>query len=511
MQSTRSALLPPITRGELEANFTNAEWRLDHLYFIVNEDGARVPFVLRDAQRRVLRGMHTRNVILKARQLGFSSFIQLFFLDYCLFHRDIRAGIIAHKRDDAGTIFRDKIKYAYNALPDLLKARIPATKNDAGELLLSNNSSIRVGTLFRSSTANLLHVSEYGYICAHYPGKAREIITGAIPAVHKRGFVFVESTAEGREGGFYEMSQQARHQADAGVPLSALDMKFWFFPWFRHPGYEMDADGVTIPQRLTDYFDGLETTLGISLTPEQRAWYYVTESGAAGLGEDILREHPSTPDEAFAQSIMGAYYKRQMDKAWADGRICSVPHDPELPVHTAWDLGVDDHQAIWFYQRAGDAVHLIDYLEDSGEGLGFYADRLREKGYRYGRHIGPHDIKVREWLTGKSRMESALSEYGIAFEAAPKLPMEDGIDAVRRTLPHCRFDESRCEDGIKALEGYRKEWDEDNGTYKRRPLHNRASHGADGFRALATSARLDDGVFLAGTGEVPGMKGGWFE
>ena len=131
------------------------------------------------AQEDLFREMHFMNVVLKARQLGFTTFIDLFMLDQCLFNSNVRAGIIAHNRDDAKIIFRDKIKYPYDNLPDVLRARISAESDTAQELLFSNNSSIRVGTSLRSGTLQLLHVSEYGKLCAKYPEKAREVRTGA--------------------------------------------------------------------------------------------------------------------------------------------------------------------------------------------------------------------------------------------------------------------------------------------------------------------------------------------
>src|SRR5215207_225947 len=173
-------------RGEsptLLSQFSDWRWRLNNLYWIVNKEGKRTQFKMNWAQENLFNGMHYMNVILKARQLGFTTFIQIFMLDACLFNADIRAGTIAHKLDDAKTIFRDKVKYPYDELPDAIKAARPVIKDSADELMFSNNSSIRVGTSLRSGTLQYLHVSEYGKLCAKYPDKAREVRTGALNTI----------------------------------------------------------------------------------------------------------------------------------------------------------------------------------------------------------------------------------------------------------------------------------------------------------------------------------------
>jgi hypothetical protein len=137
---------------------------------------------------------------------------------------------------------------------------------------------------------------------------------------------------------------------------------------------------------------------------------------------------------------------------------------------------MDDEMAIWFVQRVGREIRLIDYYANSGEGLAHYAKVLKRAPYNYSRHIGPHDIEVRELGTGKSRKETA-EEMGLRpFEVAPKLEVQDGIEAVRNLLPRCWFDAEKCADGIRALKNYRKDWDENRGVWLPRPRHDWASH-----------------------------------
>lgn len=464
--------------------FSDHRWRLNNLYWITDKEGKRQRFELNWAQQELLDGLHYLNLVLKARQLGFTTFIEIYMLDACVFYPDTRAGVIAHTKDDAEAIFRDKIKYAYDNLPDQIKDANPIRRDNTTTLELANNSLIRVGTSLRGGTLQYLHISEFGKICARFPEKAREIVTGALNTIEQGQMAFIESTAEGQEGRFYDLCEEAQAKARLGAKLTPLDWKFHFFAWWREPTYTMDPDGVLIPPSMAKYFAEVEAAIGQTLTAGQRAWY---TKKAETQRDDMKREFPSTPKEAFEASVEGAYYAVQLATAETDGRVGKVPHEPQLQVETWWDLGMDDDMSIWFVQRFGREIRLIDYYANSGEGLAHYAKVIREKPYTYSRHIGPHDIEVRELGTGKSRKETAEGLGLRPFETAPKLEVQDGIESVRNLLARCWFDAERCADGLKALKNYRKDWDENRGVWLPRPRHDWASHGADAFRTGATS------------------------
>jgi hypothetical protein len=474
-----------------QTQLANRRWRLDNLYHIIDKDGRRIPFRLNWAQEALLDGLHHQNVILKARQLGFTTFIQLFMLDACLFNSNIRAGTIAHKLDDAKTIFRDKVKYPYDNLPEQIKAARPIAKDSADELMFNNNSSIRVGTSMRSGTLQYLHISEYGKLCAQFPDKAREVRTGALNTVQAGQVVFLESTAEGKEGHFYELSDAAQSKLRMGTPLTPLDFKFHFFPWWKAPEYELAPTGVIIPEPQRKYFEGLEAMHGIALSPDKRAWY-VKKSEVQMA--DMKREYPSTPEEAFEASVEGAYYGQEMATAELQGRIGHFPASPDLPVHTAWDIGRHDYTAIWFWQRLGKRIRVVHFFQNTGEGLPYYAVELRKlyeaKGWRRKGAIDyvPHDARVTEWGSDRSRIEQMFAQR-LNPQIATELDLADGINAVRAILPICEFDAQACAEGISMLKSYRKEWDEIRGCWKDRPRHDMASHGADAFRYLAAAYR----------------------
>jgi len=458
-------------------------WRINNLYQIVNKQGKLIKFELNWAQKELYEDIWYCNIILKARQLGMSTFVCMLFLDRCLFNPNVSAGIIAHTVDDAQAMFR-RVKLAYDSLPVEIRSQITADNDTAQMIKFSNGSSLRVGTSLRSATFQYLHISEFGKICAKYPDKAREIVTGALNTVDAGQYIFIESTAEGREGYFYDMCKKAQDDAKSKRKLSKLDFKFHFFPWHREPGYRI---GNTFPvdTEMQTYFDHL-ITIGIHLDDEQKAWYIAKEQAQK---EDMRREYPSTAEESWSVSHEGIYYSKYMDMVREQQRIRYVPHDEEILTHTAWDLGYNDSTAIWFFQIVGKEIRLIEYIEGSGESLSHWIGVVKSKNYVYGKHIAPHDINVHEYTSGISR-QAAARKMGMNFIPAIRADIIPGIDAVRGILNRCWFDESKCSQGIKCLENYKKDWDERHACWRSQPCHNGYSHGADAFRTLATGLHL---------------------
>ena len=214
------------------------------------------------------------------------------------------------------------------------------------------------------------------------------------------------------------------------------------------------------------------------------------------LNQERINDQKLRPDVydhvwegAFLIHVEGAYYTVEMREANAEGRISSAPYDRSVGVVTAWDLGVGDSTAIWFAQMVGPEVRLIDYYESSGVGLDHYVAILNSKGYNYTDHILPHDVRVRELGTGKSRLETLDNLCVRPITIAAQLNVDDGIQAVRSLLGRAWFDEEKCERGIDCLRQYRRDYDENNKSFKARPLHDWSSHGADAMRYLAIGYR----------------------
>lgn len=478
-----------MTRAEVLAEqYSDWRWRLNNLYKILTKEGEEIPFRMNWAQERLWDEMHFRNIILKARQLGFTTFICLFMLDRCIWVPNVRAGLIAHNQDDAAAFFKDKVKFPYDQLDEAIRAFNPATEDSAKRLSFRNNSSLRVGTSLRSGTLQYLHISEYGKICAKYPEKAREVKTGALNTVAPGQVVFVESTAEGQSGDFYEMCERGQTLTRTGAGLTEIDYKFMFFPWWENPEYVLYTD-EPIPADIGKYFkallyDDYITARGVTeFTHPQQAWYWKT---AEIQGADMKREFPSTPKEAFEAAVEGAYYANEIAKAEKQGRIGTVLHDDALPVDVWWDLGVRDPTTMWFVQRAGHDIRFIDYYHSSGEGFAHYARVLRqrgeEEGYFYGRMVWPHDGNHRiqdEFARRKSEIWAELwgEEPDIVDRPRNK---KDGIDVVRSMWPRFWIDKTKCAEGLKGLKAYRKEWDDRRGCWSENPYHDWASDPADG-------------------------------
>ena len=461
-----------------QQRLADPKWRLNNLYYIINKQGCKTHFKLNWAQQELYDNMWYCNLVLKARQLGISTFICLLFLDRCLFNSNVSAGIIAHTIEDAQQMFR-RVKFAYDSLPDDLKKLITADNDTAQMLKFSNGSIIRVGTSLRSSTFQYLHISEFGKLCNKYPEKAREVVTGSLNTLSAGQYCFIESTAEGRSGPFFDMCCRSRTLQEMESKLTPLDFKFFFFPWWRCPEYVL-RESVPIPQETEKYFSELEAK-DIRLYPNQKFWYVKKQETQ---NTDMMREYPSTPEEAFHTSLEGAYYSRQMLDVRKEKRIGHISHDPCVLVSTAWDLGYGDSTSIWFFQIVGKELHFIEYYENSGEPLTFYLKLLQERPYQYAKHLVPHDAGAHEYSTGHTRIEVAR-KLGITFTQVANIGIDEGIDAVRNILRRCWFDEEKCSTGIIALESYRRQWNENQGCWSSKPHHDKFSHSADAFRMMA--------------------------
>lgn len=415
-------------------------------------------------------------------------------LDQILWNHPCQVGIIAQTRDDAKSVFNDKLKLSYDLLDPRIKQYFRLIGDSASELELNNGSVIRVGTSLRSSTLQKLHVTEFGKICAKYPEKAREVVTGSLNTVHTGQSIIIESTAEGKEGYFYDMCQNAMERAKSKIPLSDLDFKFFFFPWQNHPEYVLNQV-YPISENLKEYYAKLEND-GIKLTDQQKWWY----AAKYDLNkDDMTREYPSTAAEAFSASQEGYWYATQMRDLHAEGHITNVSYDRALLVHCAWDLGQADHTAIWFFQitRSGD-INIIDYFQKTDCPIDMLSTILKTKGYNYGTHIFPSDANARD-RAGITFIQQARG-FGITGIVLDQHSLRDGINLVRSTLGKCWFDAKKCHIGINCLENYKKTWSNSIGGWNDTPSHDQSSHGADAFRYLCS-----------GLNKIKDQIGGWDE
>lgn len=303
-------------REYIEERLSDQWWRLNNLYYIIDKRGRSVLFRMNPAQKLLFTNMWYFNIILKARQLGFSTAIQIFILDSGLFNEDLECGIVAQGLKEAKKIFRTKILYPYSKLPDWLKQSIPTVRRTTDEIEFSNGSTITVSTSFRSGTVNILHVSEFAKICALREDKAEEVVSGTLNAVHPGNIAFIESTGEGAGGHYFDMCLEAMELSDAGMPLTDIDFKFFFFPWWDEPTYVMAVPdgGLKLSRTLEKYFSSLEKALGKKIPDERKAWYVAKERQQKGK---MKQEFPSTPMEAFLTSGRKVYDNDDLNYASA--------------------------------------------------------------------------------------------------------------------------------------------------------------------------------------------------
>jgi len=488
-----------ITRDE----FADPMWRLSNLYHLVDEDGQDFAFRPNEEQLDFTRNIWSRNNILKARQLGFTSLCSLLALDQSMFNNNHTSVQIAHTLDDAGKIFRNKVQYAYEHMPPGLRERVPLRQQAAGkELLFRNGSSVAVTTSARGGTTQFLHVSELGKIARRYPEKAKEILTGSFESVPVTGIIVVESTAEGNAGAYHDLTMQALEASRDKRRLSALDFRLHFYPWYKKAAYRLDPNLVAMTHEDTAYFDRVERVLGVRLDPAQRAWYVIKRRTA---GREMLREYPATPEEAFARTLEGSIYADQMTVLRRLDRIGSVPIRDDVPVNTFWDLGssAGNATAIWLHQRVGAADRFIGYMGDTGKGLRHWWTKLLEfqaqHGFtRWGVHHLPHDGKANlqgAELTNRVEILESLGQEtaddrkgfspGEVVGVKRTSDLTLAIETTQNRMVDVYIDEERCREGVRGLDNYQFEWDEARGQFNRAPLHNWASNPADAFRQWA--------------------------
>jgi len=479
-------------------NLKSRKWRLENLYWIKDAKGKKVKFKMNKVQRFLLDNLAYLNVILKSRQLGVTTFVDILYLDECLFG-GMDCAIIAHTKPDAQDIFNNKIKFAFDSLPEPIRDLFVVESDNINVLrfnnkVTGNKSSISVKTSGRSGSFQRLHITELSTTDQIDPATSEEIRTGTLNTVHIGQLVIVESTSKLPSGLFYDICRLAMDNEKAGKK-GPMDYKFFFFPWFIDEKYQLEGDYSEIPQSIHDYFKKLgedewmkSNYPDYKFSNEQKLWYYkksLTQKDKMGS------EFPSTPSECFRSAIVGTYYSRELDRLLREGRMTNVMYDSRYPVDTYWDLGTTttrkDSMSVVFVQQIGQQINIIDFFGCNGEGLPYVKRVLDDKGYAYGRHYAPHDIEVKEIGTGKTRYELA-SDLGIRFNVVPKIGFNDGIEAVRTILSRCYFDRSKTggEKGLfQALRNYHREYDQATGSFKDKPVKDWSSDSCDAFRMMA--------------------------
>lgn len=466
-------------------SITDLEWRLNNLYRIINRDANSIKFKLNPVQKHVLDNLHYRNLILKARQLGMSTFAVIYLLDQVLFSENLHAGIVSYSLEHAQHIFKRIIGHALDTLPTEFRSLTGITQRSAREISFNNGSSLRVDTTLRGGSYPLVLVSEFGKTCARNPQKAEEVITGTLQAVPRDGKVIIESTGEGNEGFFAEMVMEASRRGNNNI--TPLDYKLFFYNWLQEPSYQLDED-VKYDISLNDYFGKVENELDCKIAPFQRNWYAVQQRI---LGDKIKQEFPSTVSEAFLASTDAFYFAEAVNRAYTGNRcLYSSLYDALQPVYVAMDIGLNDLTVMIFFQIAHGEVRVIDYYEDKNKDVPFYAKfLLQDKKFLYHTIFLPHDSVKRDPLDISNSYERdfqrLFSGTNTRFHVLKKMDKQLSISHAKLMLDRCVFNANRVKKLLDNLSKYRKKWNESIGRYLEEPYHNEASNYADAFQYMS--------------------------
>ena len=460
---------------------SDKSWRMNNLYRVVTKEGDSVPFKLNEVQQSVLGTMHGRNLILKARQLGMSTFSVLYLLDEAIFNENTSTGIVSYSLEHAQHIFKRIIGHALDTMTPIAKELSGVVQRSAREISFANGSFLRVDTTLRGGAYKIVLVSEFGKTCARNPMKAEEVITGTLQAVPASGTIIIESTGEGNSGFYADMVNQAAQRGNDD--LSELDYKLYFFPWFIEKAYRIKKD-ITPTVELTDYFDDLEKKCNTIIDKEQRNWYMHQMSV---LGDKLKQEFPSTISEAFISSSDAYYFQEGIEKAYKESRCITItPYDPLAPVYVAMDIGVNDLTVLILFQVVHGEIRVFDFYADNNKGVEFYSTFLQKnKPYHYHTIFLPHDARKKDGLIVENTYErdfiKLFSQTDTKVLVLKRTDKNINITNAKIKLDRCVFNINRVKELIEMLSKYRKKWSEQYGKYLDEPYHDLSSHFADAF------------------------------
>ncbi|HEY0725862.1 MAG TPA: hypothetical protein VGD41_18080, partial [Pyrinomonadaceae bacterium] len=469
----------------LEA-FRDPVWRLNSLYSIRTRDGSIIPFRPRQQQQQIIDLIYRQDcrriIILKARQLGFSTLLGVVCADRLCFGMGQQISLVDQTLEDARQKLRDITLVAYESLDPALKNELPITRSNTGELAVkfvrheeAKSNTMFAGTHARGGANSFLWVSEWGVIQATDLARSEEILTGALPSVGD-GVCVVETTWKGgRNGHLWSLVKSALETPED--QKGPLDWRVVFFPWQNEPFY-CDAIPRPLSEETQRYFADKP-----DITPGQQSWY---QRKRAELGMFIKREYPTMLEECFQAPVEGAIYAEQIDKLRAEGAIRPWIVDNSLLTHTCWDLGSPINTVVWYFQLAGaDEIRVVDCDMDLDLTPVERVARMLAKGYLYGSHFLPHDALATQ-KSGRTFL-SELKEAGLTnLKAVPRTDdVWVGVNRLRQMLPRFSFRVPQCERGLEALCNYRTMRETSTGLARDEPVHDFSSHACDALRVVA--------------------------
>jgi hypothetical protein len=508
-----------VTAEEMAACLGDKRWRLNNLMLILpedDEDGGLIPFVMRAEQEQFLRERHTRNFVPKARKLGMSTLIVLDNFDEALTVPNTHCAIVDYREDDAlkkldiaRRAWKDGPKHPNPVIAHIwaqIHKGLKLVKDTTERLEWSNGSCMEASTSFMGGTPRRIHWSEAGPQSAHAPDRARKVKRGTLNAIGAHGVIDVETTMEGGEG------TPARDLFDlalsmVGKPLSRMDWKLHFFPWYGHPSYDLTGHAPETDEVLK-YAAEMQEKHGIKIPASRWAWY---EKKRQEQKDDVWTQFPTIAEEAIRVVVSGQIFP-QVVTVKSKGRVRPLTVEANRPLWSFWDIG-NDGLSCWVGQQVFRDILWHRFFFTTGAGAVRAAEVIRqfeqELGLSFSTHFFPHDVDYRD--RGSSvTYRSQLVTAGVPNHKIITIPIAgdkwDGINAVRDRIPRMWFDPA-CEkaqidafgeklpSGLGCLTNYRTQPKAASGALRALPLHDVNSHGAD---AMVTFGAADEQGYLVG-------------
>jgi hypothetical protein len=462
--------------------FRDPIWRISNLYSIRTRDVKVIPFRPRPQQAQVLEMIFKqglkRIVILKARQLGFSTLLGVICTDQLCWTTGKQLSLIDRTQENARQKLRDIVALAYDSLHDELKARFVVSRSNAGEFGVrfheyeaAQTSTLFAGTPARGGANSFLWISEWGYVQCEELRRSEEILTGALPSA-KDGTIVVETTWRG--GHLWDIVKKALETREEQKQPDDW-RRVVFFPWQDDPAY-CDAEPRPLTEETLRYFSDKP-----GFSAGQMSCYQWARDQ---FGLFIKREFPTTLEECFQTPIEGAIYAEIIDRLRACGAIRPAVVDKSALVHTSWDLGSPINTVVWYFQIVGAEIRLIDCDMDFDLTPVERIAHMLAKGYLYGSHFLPHDSLATQ-KSGRTFL-SELAGAGLRnCKAVPKThDIWVGINRLRQLLPRFTFRLPACERGLETLSNYHCVRETSTGIAVDMPSHDWASHASDSLRTL---------------------------
>lgn len=475
-------------------------WRIYNLYVCLTKPNdlglrERVKFIPNDAQCELLYwifvlGRKWLN-ILKARQLGFTTIIQIMGLDEALNNKNANVKFLSQTEDVSKSAFREKAILAYNSLADeyvgYLKdvLDVPVATINESKIELGEGWGVFTYVNIRGGTSSMVHISELGPMAASDARRSEEAFAGAMETASVNSVVIIESTFKGGQKGiYYENTLKALDRGEEDRPKG----QFWFmfFPWYEDKQYTEDDPKQKIWDSTEKYFEDMEVKTGYTFSRGQKLWWQVKADRLGGL---MRQENPTTPEEAMSAPVEGAVYADILTDLEKDGRHCPIPYDPAYPVYAVWDMGMVHYTGIWLVQFRDGWIHWLRYFQDKGKQPDHYVDLVNQCGLRIQKNFLPHDaFQERAGGSWKSLLSKAGLKNIVKIEKTNNKFV--GINFLQSLLKRSRFNLGDTDTGWECLMNYRQKMDDSGKIAVLRTVDDEYADGADAARYVAEALLL---------------------